>query len=1043
MNIINPLASVPGRLLVTALGLIIASQLHGQATTPTTAADLARYDKNKNGVLDPSELAQKASDEAKNGDALVLNPFQVSTSKDVGYAAGNTLSGGRVDTPLEITPGSISVMTKEFMDDFNITNMNEAGAYMIGVDLGTAVPNSNPTGESVYQNIIRGSQPGDAPNFPTRNGTINFGAADSYNTDRFEFQRGPDTSMFGDGGPGGRQGSTSKVATFNRTATSVSLQGDSWNGYRHTLDYSKGWDRFGVRLNLLNQNAPGYQSGENKLKKGITLSTTAKLTKNTNLYASYERMNDWNNLWSITNGDAQLAWDGVTINDDNLTTLTSAQLTAAGLDLNRAGNGNAAQMYIYNYATHDLQDYGGNNYRTRAAIGNLRIPYKGNPYLLAIPSRRPAIRGIDPKFSFAPKDNIAARDADTVEVRLEQRLGNLFTQFKYTKNDFDNNTIWSNTSPNNYLIDVNKLQPSGRLNPRYGQPFTDVEQNNIYSQDAIEEYSGLATYRFFKPKWWDYKQQLSLNVSKRETLSESNTRAWRRTDNPAETDPYQNANKLFYRVYWADPRADLAPIFTDPNKALGVGKWAYVEGVAGAVNGTSGGITKRTLDHYGLTSQSAFFNEKLALTASYTRDKVGVDLLSPVATGLAGSTRAAGGYKSVLGFNGVAGAHFKRTEQVHSAAFGVVAYPFQFKNEGVLRTFLSPLGFVFNFAENTQPPGTGTPSPLIDGSQPPLTHSRTRDYGLRYSIPGGKAYLTLSHYKTDQIDNPSGFGSRTDIQNLWLALGYTDPVRTTNFNYSDPNSRRLEGWEAELQANPTRNVTLSMNYSHPLVYIVRESEDRKIYVAANRAEWNAGLNGAAKGPLGLQTGATGATGTIQTALDNIDNSLNGLTTGTLQSGSERHRINFNARYRFSEGTLKGLGLVAGVQYRGHIKSGSRDARLKFGIPDTAGSPAPTVLQNTQAAYDYLWTKGYWKNSLTAGVNYTYRFFGKYQTRFQLNVTNLLDTLDPIFGRSGIGNDAYFTAASNLLNAGNPRTQFLYSFTNPDPRKFTFTTTVSF
>lgn len=631
------------------------------------------------------------------------------------------------------------------------------------------------------------------------------------------------------------------------------------------------------------------------------------------------------------------------------------------------------------------------------------------------------------------------------EIAVEQRLGNLFLQGKFTRNDFDNNTIWSNTSPNNYLIDVNKLQPNGALNPRYGQPFTDVEQNNLYSQDAIQEYSGLATYRFTVPRWWDYKQQLSLNVSHRETLSENTTRAWRRADNPAQTDPFQNANKLFYRVYWADPRADLAPIFTDPNKSMPGSKWIYLNGIPGAVNGTSGGITKRTLDHYSLTSQSVFWNDKISFTGSYNRDKSAVDLLSPIATGLAGSTGPAGGYSAILGYNGVAGAHFKRTEVVHSVAAGVVAYPFQFKSEGMLKTFLSPVGFVFNFAENTQPPGIGTPAPLIDGNLPPLTHSRTRDYGLRYSIPGGKAYLTVSHYKTDQIDNASGFGSRTDIQNLWLALGYTDPVRTTNFNYSDPNSRRLEGWEIDLQANPTRNITLQANYSHPVVYIVRESEDRKIYVAANLAEWQAGLNGIAKGPLGLQTGATGATGTIQTALSNIDNSLNGLTTGTLQSGSERHRINLNARYRFSEGTLKGLGLVAGVQYRGHIKSGSRDANLKFNVPDN-GLAVPnntTVLQRTQAAYDYLWTKGYWKNSLTAGANYSTRLFGKYQTRFQLNVTNLLNTLDPIFGRSGIGNDAYFTASSNLLNAGNARTQFLYSFTNPDPRKFTFSTTVSF
>jgi iron complex outermembrane receptor protein len=1016
MNIAHyPPASAAGRRLALALILAGTSPLFGQAAAPTPSSTPAKEE------------------------ITTLTPFEVSTDKDVGYAAGNTLSGGRVDTPLAITPGSISVMTKEFMDDFNITNMNDAGSWMIGFDLGTAVPNSNPSSESVYQNIVRGAPSTD--NFPTRNGSINFGAADSYNTERYEFQRGPDTSMFGDGGPGGRQGSTSKRASFNRTATSLSAQADNWNGYRGTLDYSKGWDRFGLRFNALYQNAPGYQSGENKIKKAWTLNAVTKLTKNTQLILEYERANEWNNLWSITNGDAQLSWDGITVNNDNSILLANNnnRLNAVGLERMAVAStfGAApANMFVYNFATHQMLDYGGNQYRTRnGPFGpNLRIPYDGNPYLQAIPSRRAPVAGVDPKFSFAPKDNIAARDQDNLFLNVEHRVGNLFVRLGFVKNDFDNNTMWSNTSPNAYIIDVNRLMPNGLLNPKFLRPFTDVEQNNIYSQDAIQEYSGLATYRFFKPRWWDYKQQLSLNLSNRETQSENATRAWRRTDNPVSSDPYNNTNRFFYRVYWDDPRADLAPVLTDPNGIV-PGKWAYVE--------TGGGRTERKVVHGGLTSQSAFFNEKFAITASYSRDKVSVKNYPRLAGNLAGSTGTPD-YKNVLGFQNVPGNAFQRTELVSSSSFGVVTYPFQFQREGLFKTVLSPLGFSFNFAENHQPPGTGVQNPLIDGTEPPLTHSRTKDYGLRYSIPGGKAYFTLTHYHTNQIDNPSGFGSAGDIVNIWGALGYTDPALTTTtagsgFAYSDPSSRRLEGWEAELVANPTRNITLSINYSHPLSYLVKESEDRKAYVAEHRKEWENGVKGIATGGRTIVDGATGPTGTIQTALDRIDNSLAGLTTGTMENGRERHRINANVRYSFSEGALRGLAVVAGVQYRGHQKSGSRDTRLKFGIPDNVN---PTTQQNTEAAYDYLWAAPHWKETLTAGANYTRRF-GKYNWRFQVNITNLLNDLDPVWGRSGPAGSAYNVVATNALNAGNPRTQFLYSFVNPDPRKITFTTTVSF
>jgi hypothetical protein len=156
----------------------------------------------------------------------------------------------------------------------------------------------------------------------------------------------------------------------------------------------------------------------------------------------------------------------------------------------------------------------------------------------------------------------------------------------------------------------------------------------------------------------------------------------------------------------------------------------------------------------------------------------------------------------------------------------------------------------------------------------------------------------------------------------------------------------------------------------------------------------------------------------------------------------RHRINLAGAYKFTDGTLKGLGLSAGVQYRGHGKNGSRDTRVKFGLPDSA---TPTGAQNQAAAFDYLWTPPSWKSTLVAGISYD-RKFGKYQTRFQLNVTNLLNNLDPIWGRSGpVGNfaSAYTTLTANQLFAGNPRMQFLSSFVNPDPRKFTFTTTVGF
>ena len=60
--------------------------------------------------------ATSAAKPAAATETVLLNPFEVSTSKDTGYVAGCSLACGRAETQLRLTPASISVMTREFMD---------------------------------------------------------------------------------------------------------------------------------------------------------------------------------------------------------------------------------------------------------------------------------------------------------------------------------------------------------------------------------------------------------------------------------------------------------------------------------------------------------------------------------------------------------------------------------------------------------------------------------------------------------------------------------------------------------------------------------------------------------------------------------------------------------------------------------------------------------------------------------------------------------------------------------------------------------------
>src|SRR5262249_7040375 len=80
--------------------------------TATTPAALAKYDKNKDGVLDPTERAAMEADMVSapqsDDETIKLTPFEVTASTDVGYQATETLAGTRIRTDLRDVGSAIS-----------------------------------------------------------------------------------------------------------------------------------------------------------------------------------------------------------------------------------------------------------------------------------------------------------------------------------------------------------------------------------------------------------------------------------------------------------------------------------------------------------------------------------------------------------------------------------------------------------------------------------------------------------------------------------------------------------------------------------------------------------------------------------------------------------------------------------------------------------------------------------------------------------------------------------------------------------------------
>ena len=58
-------------------------------------------------------------------DPVVLTPFSVSSERDVGYAAGDSLAASRFNTRLMDSPATVSVFTEEFLKDLGASSLAE------------------------------------------------------------------------------------------------------------------------------------------------------------------------------------------------------------------------------------------------------------------------------------------------------------------------------------------------------------------------------------------------------------------------------------------------------------------------------------------------------------------------------------------------------------------------------------------------------------------------------------------------------------------------------------------------------------------------------------------------------------------------------------------------------------------------------------------------------------------------------------------------------------------------------------------------------
>ena len=171
---------------------------------------------------------------------------------------------------------------------------------------------------------------------------------------------------------------------------------------------------------------------------------------------------------------------------------------------------------------------------------------------------------------------------------------------------------------------------------------------------------------------------------------------------------------------------------------------------------------------------------------------------------------------------------------------------------------------------------------------------------------------------------------------------------------------------------------------------------------------------------------------IRNQIVNLQNNFAGVAPGTVNNGTNKWTGSFNANYSFArESKLRGFSAGWAISGRGPRKVGSVNPNILFNLP--IGATA-TPEQNKQASFAYVYSTSYWVQDLNASYS---RRIGRYNWRFQVNVNNVFDKDDLLFQS--------YTTYRELGQATNPFVGGMVNngFNYLDPRKISFTTTISF
>jgi hypothetical protein len=285
-------------LVLLALLTAGAGPLGAQSVPAPSPADLAQYDTNKNGRLDPEELAAKQARETRtaSSETITLSPFEV-VADSKGYFQSNTMSGTRLNSKIEDLGQSITVMTKEQMSDFAMLDINDVFDHLAGTE-GTgsysdfALDRTGAVTDNVSldpnnANRVRGIG---SANIAFNNiATTGRVSVDPLWMDSLELSRGPNANIFGLGNSSGTVNQVPSTANPSRNFSRGEVRADSYGGWRASLDLNRVLrkNQLAVRASYANQHTGFVRKPSGEDARRLSLQAKVRPYQNTTFALSW------------------------------------------------------------------------------------------------------------------------------------------------------------------------------------------------------------------------------------------------------------------------------------------------------------------------------------------------------------------------------------------------------------------------------------------------------------------------------------------------------------------------------------------------------------------------------------------------------------------------------------------------------------------------------------------------------------------------------------------------------------------------------------